>query len=121
VLAAAVVALLLLFLAWSAFPWGQSESAGQIDRIAVLPLENLTGDAGQEPFAPGMTDAVIANLSQVGLNVLSRQLVGRLARPPSRFPTWPKPSTWTASLSDQFLARETGAALISAWWTAPRE
>src|SRR5437660_3804355 len=38
----------------------------QIKSIAVLPLENLTGDPGQEYFVDGMTDALITNLTKVG-------------------------------------------------------
>jgi len=45
----------------------------QIKSIAVLPLENLTGDSGQEYFVDGMTDALITNLTKVGsLRVISR-------------------------------------------------
>ena len=41
--------------------------------IAVLPFENLTGDANQEYFVDGMTDALITNLSKLGaLRVISR-------------------------------------------------
>jgi TolB-like protein/Tfp pilus assembly protein PilF len=41
--------------------------------IAVLPLENLTGDPSQQYFADGTTDALITNLAQIsGLRVVSR-------------------------------------------------
>lgn len=44
-----------------------------IRSLAVLPLENLTGDAGQEYFVDGMTDALITRLAQIGaLRVISR-------------------------------------------------
>jgi TolB-like protein/DNA-binding winged helix-turn-helix (wHTH) protein/tetratricopeptide (TPR) repeat protein len=44
-----------------------------IRSIAVLPLENLTGDPSQEYFSDGMTDALITELAQVrGLTVISR-------------------------------------------------
>jgi TolB-like protein/DNA-binding winged helix-turn-helix (wHTH) protein/Tfp pilus assembly protein PilF len=44
-----------------------------IRSIAVLPLENLTGDPGQQYFADGMTDALITSLAQIGsLRVISR-------------------------------------------------
>jgi TolB-like protein/DNA-binding winged helix-turn-helix (wHTH) protein/Tfp pilus assembly protein PilF len=36
-----------------------------IQSIAVLPLENLSGDPAQEYFADGMTDALISNLAQI--------------------------------------------------------
>ena len=39
--------------------------AGGIDSLAVLPLENLSGDPGQEYLAAGMHDALITNLGQV--------------------------------------------------------
>ncbi len=45
----------------------------QIRSLAVLPLENLSGDPAQDYFADGMTDALITNLAQVSsLRVISR-------------------------------------------------
>src|SRR5262249_48504383 len=50
-----------------------SSAARQIKSLAVLPLENLTGDASQEYFADGMTDALTTNLTKVGsIRVISR-------------------------------------------------
>jgi len=50
-----------------------SSAAREIRALAVLPLENLTGDANQEYFVDGMTDALITNLAQLGsLRVISR-------------------------------------------------
>ena len=43
-----------------------SRSPETIRSIAVLPLENLTGDPGQEYFADGMTEAVIGDLVTAG-------------------------------------------------------
>ena len=44
-----------------------------IHSLAVLPLENLSGDKEQEYFADGMTDTLITNLAQIGsLRVISR-------------------------------------------------
>ena len=44
-----------------------------IHSLAVLPLENLSGDKDQEYFADGMTDALITDLAQVdSLRVISR-------------------------------------------------
>ncbi|MDE3137445.1 MAG: tetratricopeptide repeat protein [Acidobacteriota bacterium] len=50
--------------------------AARIQSIAVLPLENLSGDPGQEYFADGMTDALITHLARIGpLRVISRTSV----------------------------------------------
>jgi TolB-like protein/Tfp pilus assembly protein PilF/predicted Ser/Thr protein kinase len=50
-----------------------------IDSIAVLPLENLTGDAEQEYFVDGVTDELIGQLAQISAlrRVISRQSVMR--------------------------------------------
>ncbi len=48
----------------------------QIRSLAVLPFENLTGDAEQEYFADGMTEALITTLGQIrALRVISRTSV----------------------------------------------
>jgi TolB-like protein/DNA-binding winged helix-turn-helix (wHTH) protein/Tfp pilus assembly protein PilF len=51
--------------------WGTAPVA--IHSLAVLPLENLSGDKEQEYFADGMTDALTTDLAQIGaLRVISR-------------------------------------------------
>jgi TolB-like protein/DNA-binding winged helix-turn-helix (wHTH) protein/Tfp pilus assembly protein PilF len=48
----------------------------KIESLAVLPLENLSGDPGEEYFADGMTEALITELGKVhALRVISRQSV----------------------------------------------
>ena len=48
-------------------------SAARIESLAVLPLANLSGDAAQEFFTDGMTEALIASLAQIrALRVISR-------------------------------------------------
>lgn len=55
---------------------GGSAKAAGVSSIAVLPLENLTGDSGQDYFADGMTDALITDLAQIGaLRVISHTSV----------------------------------------------
>jgi TolB-like protein/DNA-binding winged helix-turn-helix (wHTH) protein/Tfp pilus assembly protein PilF len=47
--------------------------AAQIRALAVLPLENLSGDASQDYLADGMTDELIAGLGQISaLRVISQ-------------------------------------------------
>jgi serine/threonine-protein kinase len=48
----------------------------QIKSLAVLPLENLSGDPAQEYFADGMTEALTSDLAQIrALKVISRTSV----------------------------------------------
>ena len=57
--------------------FGTSRSTN-IRSIAVLPLDNLSGDPEQEYFVDGMTETLIAELSNIGaLRVISRQSVMR--------------------------------------------
>lgn len=45
----------------------------RIQSLAVLPLENLSGDPSQEYFADGMTEALITDLGKIGaVRVISR-------------------------------------------------
>ena len=56
------------------FPHGlTTPPTSQIRSIAVLPLEDLSGDQGQEYLAEGMTEQLIAELATIGgLRVISR-------------------------------------------------
>jgi TolB-like protein/DNA-binding winged helix-turn-helix (wHTH) protein/Flp pilus assembly protein TadD len=73
-----VAILLALAVAASLFwiLYSQGPSPAKIRSLAVLPLESLSGDASQDYFTDGMTDALIADLGQISaLRVISRTSV----------------------------------------------
>jgi eukaryotic-like serine/threonine-protein kinase len=60
---------------------GVSAMPGAIQSLAVLPLENLSGDPSQDYFSDGMTDALITELSHIRkLRVISRTSVMQYKR-----------------------------------------
>ena len=65
----AIGALLVLSAALLVYVWTSRKAATtgppEITSVAVLPLENLSGDANQDYFADGMTEALINNLTQI--------------------------------------------------------
>jgi TolB-like protein/Flp pilus assembly protein TadD len=62
----------------AAAPAATAATARHITSIAVLPLENLSGDPSQEFFSDGMTEELIACLAQVrALRIPSRHSVMR--------------------------------------------
>ena len=62
---AAVVIAAVVFTIWFARNLRAPATAPQIKSLAVLPLENLSGDASQDYFAEGMTETLIAGLAKV--------------------------------------------------------
>ncbi len=71
-LGTAALVLSLLF-GFAVNVWKGRYSATRIEAIAVLPLENMTGDPTQEYLVDGVTDALTTELAQVSaLHVISR-------------------------------------------------
>jgi TolB-like protein/Tfp pilus assembly protein PilF len=86
--AAGVLAALAIFLAlnvgglrsrlWPGVGAGSATPEPKIQSLAVLPLENLSGDPKQDYFADGMTEELITNLAQISaLKVISRSSMMR--------------------------------------------
>jgi TolB-like protein/DNA-binding winged helix-turn-helix (wHTH) protein/Flp pilus assembly protein TadD len=74
IFALALVLSLSILAAWLFRSRGRASMG--IRSLAVLPLENLSGDAAQGYFADGMTDELITDLSQISaLRVISRTSV----------------------------------------------
>jgi len=70
----ALVLTLVILVAWIVH--SASRPSSNIRSLAVLPLENLSGDASQDYFADGMTDELITDLGQISaLRVISRTSV----------------------------------------------
>jgi TolB-like protein/DNA-binding winged helix-turn-helix (wHTH) protein/Flp pilus assembly protein TadD len=73
IMALAVVAIAAIL---SVFFFRSRSHAPTIRSLAVLPLENLSGDASQNYFSDGMTDELITDLAQISaLRVISRTSV----------------------------------------------
>lgn len=74
-----VLVALAAYLQWSRFHSHSQVSGGRIV-LAVLPFENLTGDAGEDYFSDGMTEEMIAQLGRLDpehLGVIARTSVMR--------------------------------------------
>jgi TolB-like protein len=68
----------------------QAQPPAAIDRrsIAVLPFENLSGDADNAYFVAGIQDLILTNLSKIrGLKVISRNSVAQYASHPEDLKT----------------------------------
>jgi eukaryotic-like serine/threonine-protein kinase len=75
-----LAAVIVFLLALNRGNWRQrllnGVSAPRIESLAVLPVKNFSGDPGQEFFADGMTDALVADLAQIkAVKVISRTSV----------------------------------------------
>jgi TolB-like protein/DNA-binding winged helix-turn-helix (wHTH) protein/Tfp pilus assembly protein PilF len=85
---AGLVVLLALFLL-ARSRWNRTRSFGPqpIQSLAVLPLQNLSGDPAQDYFADGMTEALITDLAKIpGLKVISRTSIMQFKNSHERLP-----------------------------------
>jgi TolB-like protein/DNA-binding winged helix-turn-helix (wHTH) protein len=74
--ASAVLALLIVGVSLRARSWKNHAPKPEITSLAVLPLDNLSGDPGQNYFADGMTDELTTMLAKNStLHVVSRTSV----------------------------------------------
>jgi TolB-like protein/DNA-binding winged helix-turn-helix (wHTH) protein len=70
----ALLLVLAILMAWMLRP--RNSPSPVVRSLAVLPLENLSGDPSQDYFSDGMTDELITELGQIsGLRVVSRTSV----------------------------------------------
>ena len=73
---ALILPFVLLFVFLLRFRTHKSDPADPIRSLAVLPLQNLSGNPNEEYFADGMTDELITELAHIpGLRVVSRTSV----------------------------------------------
>ncbi|HET7104788.1 MAG TPA: tetratricopeptide repeat protein [Terracidiphilus sp.] len=71
--------------AWNLMRWERAREP--IRSLAVLPLQNLSGDLGQNYFAAGMTDELTTELARIhGLRVVSRTSAVAASRSQSSLP-----------------------------------
>jgi TolB-like protein/DNA-binding winged helix-turn-helix (wHTH) protein/Flp pilus assembly protein TadD len=69
------------------YPAAATVSAAPLRSLAVLPLQNLSGDKDQEYFVDGMTDELITHLGQMSaLRVISRTSVMQYKRTAKTLP-----------------------------------
>lgn len=74
----AILTLIVAALFWSGMLQNESQQKRVIRSLAVLPMENLTGDPDQDYYVDGVQDLLITELSKLpGLRITSRQSTKR--------------------------------------------
>jgi TolB-like protein/Flp pilus assembly protein TadD len=82
------VILLVLIVRWLRERGAGENGPGRIQSLAVLPLQNLSGDPQKDYYADGMTELLIADLSQISAlrRVISRTTMMRYKGTPKTLP-----------------------------------
>ena len=76
--AAILAALAVTVAVWKFAPQYTTSPDREVRSLAVLPINNLTGDPGQDHYVEGLQEVLITELSQIqGLRVTSRQSTKR--------------------------------------------
>jgi TolB-like protein/DNA-binding winged helix-turn-helix (wHTH) protein len=79
--------LILCVVTYGIVRWRHHSSGPRIQSLAVLPLENLSGDASQQYLADGMTDQLITSLGQISaLRVISQTTAMQYRNPRKPLP-----------------------------------
>ncbi len=79
----AILAVLVAMFVVGRSEWERRRIAGRIQSIAVLPLENLTGDPSQEYFVDGVSEQLMTNLARLStVNVISSGSVMKYKKAP---------------------------------------
>ena len=88
ILLAALTGLSVWVVAGAFQRWSTRLPPGQIRSVAVMPLDNLSGDPEQAYFADGVTEQLIADLATIGrLRVISSASVMHYRKAPQPVPT----------------------------------
>ncbi len=113
VVVVAVAGILLYLKPWRG-PGRILSPGGPIASLAVLPLDNMTGDPGQEYFADGMTEALITELAKIrSLKVISRTSVMRFKKTDKALPEIAK-QLGVEGIVEGSVARGSGRVKITA-------
>src|SRR5208282_2715475 len=82
-----LLAVLIFVFALSAWKRLRSFGPAPIQSLAVLPLQNLSGDPAQQYFADGMTETLITDVAKIpGLKVISRTSIMQFKDSHERLP-----------------------------------
>jgi hypothetical protein len=116
------VALLAVVVGWTlntgrGVPGGPDAAVAPIRSVAVVPLENLSGDPGQAYFVDGMSDALTTELGKIGAfeRVISWQSMKRYKSTTKSAGESPPKWTWMRSSKASSFARASACESRPGW------